>query len=447
MNQSWIKFLPDVIRIKIEGRHALQKAIGNTSWLFIDQVIRLGVGLLVGVWVARYLGPQQFGALSYALAFVSLFSSVVSLGLDSIVVRNIIKDPEHKEEILGSTFALKLIGGGATLLLSVGLIFLLRPADTLTRWLVAIIAAGMIFQAFDTIDFWFQSQMQAKFAVFAKNAAFLLMASVKIVLILLKASLIAFAWVGFAEVVLSAIGLIIAYKTRGLYLTKWTANYDRSLGLLKDSWPLILSGIAIFVQAKIDQVMLGDMIGDSEVGQYSVAMRLIEAFGFIPIIIHNSIAPAITEAKLIGERFYYNRLLNLYRIMFILFLVTAIPIFAFSEQIVIFVFGIQYQKAGSLLSLFAIRLFFANFGIAKNLFITNENLFRYSMIMAVIGALVNLTLNYILIPKYASVGAIWAMIISFAVTVFFVDLFFSSLRKNLRIMVEAMLTPWKVRLE
>ncbi len=446
MNSNWIQLLPDFIRVKVEGRHALQRALSNTGWLFADQIIRLGAGLLVGVFVARYLGPQQFGALNYALAFVTLFSSFVSLGLDSIVVRNLIREPLAKEEILGSTFALKLLGGGATFLLSVVLISLLRPADPLTRWLVGIIAAGTIFQAFDTVDFWFQSQMQSKFAVLAKNTAFIVAVLVKIVLIVMKAPLIAFAAVGTAEIVMGAIGLVFIYKRQGFRLIRWTVGFDRSRGLLRDSWPLILSGIAIYVQAKIDQVMLGEMIGDSEVGQYSVAMRLIEAFGFIPVVIHNSIAPAVTEAKMIGEQLYYRRLLNLYRIMFILFLVTAIPIFAFSRQIVLFAFGVQYEQAGALLSLFAIRLFFANFGIAKNLFITNENLFRYSMITAVIGAVVNLALNYLLIPRYASVGAIWAMIISFAVTIYFIDLFFSHLRKNLKIMVQAILTPWSVRL-
>jgi O-antigen/teichoic acid export membrane protein len=446
MNQTWTKYLPSFLQQKLEGRHVLQRAVGNTGWLFADQIIRMVVALLVGVWVARYLGPAQYGALSYVLAFVSLFSPLVTLGLDSIVVRNIVRDPDNKEKILGSAFALKLAGGVATFLLSGSLIFFLHPKDSLTHWLVWIIAAGTIFQAFDTIDFWFQSQMQAKYTVYARNASCIVVALIKVGLILSAAPLIAFAWAGLAEIILGAVGLVIAYKIRGFSLATWKASYQQVKGLLKDSWPLILSGIAIYVQARIDQVMLGDWIGNAEVGQYSVAMRLIEVFGFIPMVIHMSAGPVVTEAKVIGEEFYYNRLLNLYRIMFILFVVTALPIFAFSDKIIIFVFGSQYREAGVLLSLFAVRLFFTNMGIAKNLFITNENLFRYAMITAIIGSLFNLVLNYLLIPKYAAIGAIWAMIISFSVTIFFVDVFFTSLRKNLIIMIKAVLTPWKVRL-
>ena len=196
MNQSWIRFLPDFIRSKIEGRHYLQNVISNSGWLFFDNVLRMGVGLFVGVWIARYLGPNQYGQLSYALAFVLLFSSLANLGLDSIAVRNIVRDSSRKDEILGTVFVLKLIGGATAFGVTMVAILLLRPADHLTQWLVGITAAGMIFQAFDTIDYWFQSQVKSKYTVISKNTAFLLISIVKIILIVVKAPLIAFAWTG-----------------------------------------------------------------------------------------------------------------------------------------------------------------------------------------------------------------------------------------------------------
>lgn len=171
MNYALIKFLPSFIRIRLEGRVALQKILANTGWLFIDKIIRMGVGLLVGIWVARYLGPEQFGLYNYALSFVALFSALATLGLDGIVVRDIVRDPSCKDETLGTAFVLKLIGGGLTFLFVVGANSLLRPHDRLTQWLVGIIALGTIFQAFDTIDFWFQSQVKSKHTVYSKNTA------------------------------------------------------------------------------------------------------------------------------------------------------------------------------------------------------------------------------------------------------------------------------------
>jgi O-antigen/teichoic acid export membrane protein len=446
MNQSWIRFLPDFIRIKVEGRHVLQKTVGNTFWLLADNITRMGVGLLVGVWIARYLGPKQFGILNYSIAFVALFSTFATLGLDSIVVRNLVRNPSCKDEILASASALKLAGGLVTVLLAIGTILMLRPEDTLVHWMVGIIAVGTVFQSLDTIDFWFQSRVESQYTVYAKNGSFLIISGIKIILLLLSAPLIAFAWAGLAEIILGSIGLMMVYRLKGNDMKVWRATVVRAKSLLTDSWPLIFSGVAISIQAYIDQVMLGEMVGDTEVGQYSAALRIISVFGFVPMIIQSSAAPAITEAKNIDEELYYDRLLNLYRLMVIMFIVVSVPIFFLGKYIIIKLYGSQYEAAGILLSLFALRLFFTNFGVAKNLFITNENLFRYSLFTAVIGSIINIVLNYLLIPKYASIGAIWAMIASFFVTIFFVDVFFGEVRRNLWLMMKAIISPWKLAL-
>lgn len=433
----------ELISQKFSSKH--RRIASNTGWLLADRIIRMSIGLFIGVWIARYLGPEQFGLYNYAIAFASLFIAFATLGLDRIVVRDIVRDPSCKNEILGTAFALKLLGSVLALLLSVGAIHLLRPDDRLSLWLVGITAAGMIFQAFDTIDLWFQSQVQSKYAVYAKTTAFLLITLVRVTLLKKQAFITAFAWAGLAEFASSAVGLVIAYRMNGYLFQTWRVSYQRAKSLLYDSWPLILSSLAIFVQAKIDQVMLGQMIGDLEVGRYSAAMRLIEAFGFIPIIIQISMAPSVTEAKAQSEAAYHRTLLRVYRLMFILFLITAIPIFLYAKQVVTILFGSQYEASGSLLSLFSTRLFFTNFSVAKSLFITNENLFKYSLFAAVIGTFINIALNYLLIPSYASIGAIWASVISFTVTVFFVDLLYHRVRINLWLMLLAIVTPWKLK--
>jgi len=146
MSNAWTRYLPALIRDKVEGRPHLQQAISNTGWLFADNILRMGVGLLVTIWVTRYLGPEQFGALSYATAFVLIFSSIAQLGLDGIVVRNIVRTPTSRDEVLGSAFVLKLAGGSASLILTLTAIAVLRPADHLTRLLVTIISIGLVFQ-------------------------------------------------------------------------------------------------------------------------------------------------------------------------------------------------------------------------------------------------------------------------------------------------------------
>jgi O-antigen/teichoic acid export membrane protein len=173
MNAVWFKFLPDFVRRRLHGRPILQTALGNMGWMLADRSMRLGVGLIVGVWIARYLGPQRFGLLSYAVAFSALFGAFATLGLDGIVIRELAKYPERKNVLLGSAFVLKLLGGSIALLLAVLCISIIRRGEPLTIWLVSIAAAGYVFQSVNGIDMFFQSKVQSRYSVFALNGAFI----------------------------------------------------------------------------------------------------------------------------------------------------------------------------------------------------------------------------------------------------------------------------------
>lgn len=413
MNYVLTRFLPSFIRARLEGRTTLQKILANTGWLFIDKIIRMGVGLLVGVWVARYLGPEQFGLYSYALSFTALFGTFATLGLDGIVVRNIVRDPSFKDEILGTAFVLKLLGGALTLVFAVLTVSLLRPHENLIRWLVGIIAAGTIFQAFDVIDFWFQSQVQSRYTVYAKNIAFLLIAIVKIVLILMKAPLVAFAWAGLAEIVVGAMGLIIAYRINRHYIKVGRGSVSCAKGLLKDSWPLILSGIVSMIYLRIDQVMLGEMVGNEEVGIYSAAVRLAEAWYFIPMAIFSSVFPGVVESWSISETLFYERLQKLYNLMALMAYVIAVPVTFTAGWVIKILFGVAYSGAGLMLAVLIWAGLFVNLGVARSSFLTTMNWTGVHFITVFLGCLINVILNYLLIPPYGGMGAVIASCIAY----------------------------------
>ena len=159
---------------ELKSHTKLRKILSNTGWLFGDRILRMGAGVLVGVWVARYLGTEQYGLFNYAFAFISLFTPIFTLGLDDVVIRQLVNESSDKKEILGTTFALKLIGGIVSVLLAIGCALLLGEKNTLTVWLIAILALTGIFRTADTIDLWFQSQVQSKYTVIAKNIGYLL---------------------------------------------------------------------------------------------------------------------------------------------------------------------------------------------------------------------------------------------------------------------------------
>jgi O-antigen/teichoic acid export membrane protein len=433
-----------ITKIKsLKSDEGFVKYFKNTSWLLAEKIFRIIVGLFVGVWVARYLGPDQFGLLSYAQSFVGLFTAIATLGLDGIIVRELVKDESKRDKLLGTSFKLKLIGGiTAILFLAVAVNF--TSNDAYTNLLVFIIASATIFQSFNVIDFYFQAKVLSKYVVLANIISLFLSSIVKIILILYEAPLIAFAWAVLFDSVVLAIGFVHFYSQNHLSFKDWKFENRTAINLAKDSWPLILSGIVVMIQARIDQVMLKEMVDTKEVGYYSVALRLIEVFGFIPIILNNSLFPALANAKNISEETYKYRFLNYYRLSFLLFIITAIPIFIFAEQVTILLYGIEYQPAGALLSLMAIRLFFTNTGVARGSFINIENLFRFSLITMTFGTIVNVVLNYILIPHYQSHGAIIASIISFFITTFLIDIIYQKTRGNVFLQLKGMLTFYKI---
>ena len=418
MNETWTKALPSPLVAKIRQRSNLFKIATNTGWLVIDKIIGILAGFLVGAWVARYLGPAQYGIYSYALAFVALFTPVAGLGLKDIAIRNMVRQPANKEEILGTAFALQLFAGMVTLALSIGIAYVSRPGDVLARCLIAILAGRLVFQAFsNTIDYWFQSQVQSRYTVWAGSMALVVIALVKIGLILSQAPLIAFAWATLAQMVVFAVGLTIWYHLSGQRLAAWQASFRRAKQLLKDSWPLIISGLAIMIYMRIDQIMLGNMASEEALGVYSAAVRLSELWYFIPMVIAASFFPTIIRSRENqSKQVYRRRMQAFYDVMTGAAYVIVIPLALLAPLVVTTLFGADYAEAGDILRVHIWAFVFVSLGVARSRWLMAENMIRFSMTATILGTIVNVGLNYWLIPQYAGLGSAWATLVSYAVS-------------------------------
>jgi polysaccharide transporter, PST family len=423
----------------LKSSNRLREIVVNTGWLFADRILRMGVGLFVGVWVARYLGVQQFGVFNYATAFVALFSTLSTLGLDAIVIRSIVREPERRAEILGTAFWLKLFGGIGALVLAVSCIIVVRHDDQLTISLVAILSSVGIFRAFDTIDLWFQSQVQSKYTVIAKNTAFVITALVKVILISTHAPLIAFAWMALGEVSLGAIGLMISYKIRGYSPWFWPWSLPLAKTLLKESWPLILSGLTIMIYMRTDQIMLGQMVGDKAVGVYSAATRISEVWYFIPMAIASSVSPAIYAAKEVSEALYYQRIKQFLRLLSLLSIVFAVPMSFLSGTIITVLFGKSYEESASILAIHIWASLFVFMGVGTSSWFIAEGLTQFALRRTIMGAITNVFLNIFLIPTYGGVGAAIATVISQAVASFLSNATHSKTRKIFKLQVKSLI--------
>jgi O-antigen/teichoic acid export membrane protein len=441
MQRPWTRFLPDFIKRRIEASPQLRDILSNTGWLLGDRIVRAVVGLLVNVWMASYLGPALYGKFSYAFAFSMLFVPAAMLGLDQIAMREMVKDPEKKDDVLGTVFFLMLLGGLAVFILANTSIRFIAPQDSLTYWLVAIMTAGAVFQSFYVIDFWFESKLQWKFSVYAKNTAFLFLSLVKIGLIFIKAPLIAFAWAGLAEIAIGSAGLVLVFRTRGYSLRTWRYSRKMAATFLKDGWPQLFSVFLAMIHLKVDQVMLGNMAGNEQVGYYSIAVRLADAGYFIPLAICYSVFPSVVEAKKMNEALYYDRMQRLYNLIVLLSYAIAIPVMFLSDRIVEILFSSAYRSSGPLLAVFIWTGLFSSLSAGRNVFMVSQNWLRINLVSTFLACLLNIVLNYYLIPGYGAMGAIVASLISYWFAVHGSCFIFRPLRTTGWMLTKAMLYP------
>lgn len=425
----------------LKSNSYFMKYFKNTSWLFTEKILRMTVGLFVGIWVARYLGPEKFGNFAYAQSFVGLFTAIATLGLDGIIVRELVKNKGRRDEIIGTAFWLKVFGAIAVLFILAGAINF-TSNSTSTNILIFIIASATIFQSFNVVDFYFQSKVLSKYVVYANIISLLLSSIFKVILILKGAPLIFFAIaIAFDSFVLAS-GLIYFYfRVTDFKLRNLKFKWITAIELLRDSWPLILSGVAVSVYMRIDQVMIKEILDNEAVGQYAAAVRLSEVWYFIPVVIATSLFPAIVEAKRQSEKIYYSRLQKLYSLMVWLAIGIALPMTFLSSWLTNLLYGGQYNQAGGVLMIHIWAGLFIFLGVAFNNYLTSENMTKKAFYRTLLGAVLNIVLNYILIPLYGIKGAAIATFMS----QFFANYVYDILDKDLHqqfIMKTKSFVPW-----
>ena len=416
---------------------SFKKYFANTSWLFFERFIRLSISFIVSIFVVRYLGPKEFGLYSYVLSFAMLFASFSSLGLESISTRETVKHPERRDEINGTVFFIRLTGGIIAIIV-IGVTLAIIQEETYTSILILIFSGSFIFQSFTAIEYYFRGMVKAKYNAYALSASVILSSALKILFIIQKASLLYFVIAAAAEYIFLAAGLVIVYQKNNLSIFSWKYSKVLASSLLKDSWPLALSGIVVMIYMRIDQVMIKNLLGDEAVGYYSAAVRISEAWYFIPVTLCNAIFPAIVNAKNISEEFYNNRMQKLYDLLTWLAIAIAVPVTFFSSQIINLLFGKEFSSASPVLTIYIWAGVAVFLGVASSQYLINENLTKLSFVRSFVGMIINVVLNYIFIPLYGIVGSAVATLISYTFTVLFIG-FFPATKKQFILSIKSIM--------
>ena len=424
-----------------------RKYFFNIGWLVGERILALGLNLMVSVLVVRYLGPERFGLLGFSLSVVALIAIISGLGLDSIVVRELINQPDQQATILGTAFILKLVGGLLSVFFLIVIACLSKVSD-IEQLMIMIIAFGLVFNAANVIDFYCQARVQARYVVQAKLVQMLVSAATKLTLIGFQAHLIWFAVAAAFDTLVVAIGLVVNYQrisTQSVAqpsIRLWRFSPHTARRLVAASWPLFFSGMAMSVYMRIDQVMLRVMLNPTDVGYYSAAVRIAESWLFFAVAITTSLFPAILETRKTGVHQYMLRLQQFYNLMLWLSLAVAFVIWMLADKIVHILLGDAFAPAGPVLGTYAWSGVCVFLVTASSRWYIIEGYETAIMLRASFGAVFNVFLNLVLIPAHGIMGAAIATLVSYAFMAFLYDLVDRRGHPSFRLKCKSLLVPF-----
>lgn len=404
------------------------KVTKNILWLSFDKIFKLLLGLIAGIWVARYLGPEKWGKLNYIQAYISILITISVLGMDGFLVKEILESPKRKNYLLGTSFVLR---AGTAIVISAltYFVFLYTGLDKEGYIIYSFLLLTVLLTPFDLIDVEYQSKLKSKRTVLAKSIGYICGAALKIILIILKMPLVYFAAVMGVEVLLAYGLLVLQYNLGESSIFNWRYNGKITLELIKKAWPFIVSGLVVILYMRLDQIMLGNMISEEEVGQFSAAVKITELFLFLPMAIASSNLPALMNAKQQnGHAGLLSDLERLFNWVFIIGLVIATGTTIFSKLIVGILFGYQYEEAAKILVIHVWSLIAIFMGVVSSQYLVIEGLQKYSFYRTTIGLATNIILNFLFIPVMKGYGAALATLLSQFTAACFANLIFPETR-------------------
>ncbi|MFM9882705.1 MAG: flippase [Burkholderiales bacterium] len=408
----------DRLRLRFARGRLARRVASNAGWMLADRALRLGVGFFVGVWAARYLGPHDFGQLSYALAIAGLCSMLVDLALEGVVVSALLARPAQANVILGTAFWLRVIGGTIGMLVVAAGASIARADEPAIIAMAIIVALTFLANPFHVIEFWYQSKLESRAPMMARSLAFVVVTILRITCILAALPVVAFAWLVVIDGALAAAALVLVFRQSGqrLYRLQWSAAEAR--GMLRQAAPLIFAGVAAIALMRVDQLMIGAILDDRAVGIYAAATRLTETLALAAATIASSLLPAVIELQRNSAERYRFELERIFASMLALALAVALPVSIAAPWIIALLYGSRFDGAESVLAIHVWSCLFTFVGTVIANRLLADRLNGYAFMRMCVALLVNIALNLFLIPQLGLTGAAWSAVIANAVAVY-----------------------------
>lgn len=400
--------------------------------------------LAVSIWVARYLGPMDFGALNFAIAFIAFFSWMTHLGLQPIIVRELVKNSDRANLILGTALVMKLTGAVLSILFIMGTIILVEPGAQTIRPMVFILSLMFMFQAFDVISFFFEAKIQSKYAALARGAAIVVSSALRVFLVVGNYGVTWFALASVLDMFIAGFLYAFFYSRIGNSFTQLRFEFKMVQNLLSYSWPIMIGVFLVTIHLKIDQVMIEHYLDLEQLGFYSVAVSLSEAWYFVPAVIGSTVMPYLVKLRTENRILFQYRLVQGYFFMFWMGIAVALVVQLLGQEAIVMLFGPEYRSAFSALALNIWAGVFVAQSVIKGIWNVSENLQVYRIAVNSVAIVVNIVANMMLIPAFGIEGAAMATLLSRVCGHWVAPFAFKPLRQNTLAAIRS-INPFYVR--
>lgn len=433
--------LLDKILSKVGASETKKKVFRNLYWAVLGKVVTLLGGLFVGILVARYLGPEQYGLMSYVISYVSLFQIFASFGMEGIEVREMSKEGADVNLILGTVFGIKFVLAIITVILVIGTA-LIFETDTFTILMISLYSLSIILNRFTVIRSYFTSIVWNEYIVKTEISRTLLGAGIKIILLLIKAPLWAFIAATVFDILLLSMGYVLAYKSKIGSMSLW--GYDKNIAkyILKQSFPLMLSGAAVIIYQRIDQVMIGNMIDKESVGQFSVAAKFVEIVLFIPMIISQTVTPILVKLRDQDEKEYKTKIQMFQNVTVWILIFISCIISILSYWIILYTFGNGYILAVPILQVMIFKSIGMALAYTSGQIIIIERKQKNVIYRNILGCIVSIGLNVIFIPKYGVIACAYISVLAALISGFLAHIFIPEYRLLFYSQIKCLFLGW-----
>lgn len=408
----------------------------NAAWIIICKVIQSIINFVIGIITARYLGPSNYGVISYVASIVAFALPIMQLGLRNTIVREFIKSPDEEGSILGTSLVINIISSLFCMIGTIAFVAIVNAGERETLLICVLYSFTLLFQATEMTQYWFQSKLLSKYPSIAALGAYIVVSVYKVYLLVTRKSVIWFALSNVIDYFLVSIILIIIYKKLGNQ--KLTFNWNKGREMLSRSKHYILPGLMVMIFQHTDRIMIKLMMGSEETGMYSAAITCIGISGFVFAAIIDSARPVILEAKEKNRKLYENRVCQLYNIITCIALAQSIGMTLLSKPIIYILYGEAFLGATNILCIAVWYITFAYYGSVRNVWILAEEKQKYLLGINVAGAVANVILNFILIPIWGAIGAAVASLFTQFFTNVIIGFIFKPIRENNKLMLKGL---------